>query len=206
MSKPPAAHTAAAAAQQQQQQGKAVHFEHTSSSVFAAGVPASVTAAGDRPSPTHAAGMQHQGSLDAWLAAAGSSSGTVPGSALGSAAGLASGFSGSAGLGSAGSAVLQQLQQLQQQQQQHVVPLEQHPNLATAGGPGSAPLGVLQVTLQVWLGGAEMHTTACRQLQATYPHALELLLVWHKEGGTQELRTHQNHITDVSCCYLSCRR
>jgi hypothetical protein len=82
--------------------------------------------------------MQQQGSLDAWLAAAGSSGGVAPGSPLGSAGGVGSS---SAGLGSAGSAVLQQLQQ--------VVPLEDHPNLGTAGGPGSAPLGVLQITLQV---------------------------------------------------------
>jgi hypothetical protein len=143
MSKPPAAHTAAATQQQQQQQqqhGKSVHFGHCESSVFAAGVPASLTAAHGRLSPTHAS-MQQQGSLDAWLAAAGSSGGTIPGSPLGSAGGVGSN---SAGLGSAGSGVLQQLQQ-----QQQVAPLEEHPNLATAGGPGSAPLGVLQITLQV---------------------------------------------------------
>jgi hypothetical protein len=152
MSKPPEAHTAAATQQQQQQQpyGRAVHFEQCDSFVFAAGVPASVTSAHERLSPTHAS-MQQQGSLDAWLAAAGSSGGTAPGSPLGSAGGVASG---STGLGSAGSAVLQQLQQqqqqqLQQQQQQQVGPLDDHPNLATAGGPGSAPLGVLQITLQV---------------------------------------------------------
>lgn len=141
MSKPASAHTAPAPQQQQQQHAKAVHFEHSSSSVFAAGVPASLATAADGAA-TPPLGSQGQGSLDAWLAAAGSSGSPAPGSPHCS-----------AGLGSAGSSALQQ-------QQQHVVPLEQHPNLATAGGPGSAPLGVLQVTLQVragWRGAAGLH-------------------------------------------------
>lgn len=155
MSKPASAHTAPAPQQQQQQHGKAVHFEHSSSSVFAAGVPASLATAADGAA-TPPLGSQGQGSLDAWLAAAGSSGSPAPGSPHCS-----------AGLGSAGSSALQQ-------QQQHVVPLEQHPNLATAGGPGSAPLGVLQVTLQALSLRSRNSSSSLSLLMRCGPHWLQL--------------------------------
>lgn len=112
-------------------------LQHSSSSAFAAAVPAGVLSAGDAAALSPAA--EQRGSTGS--AASVTASSSLGGALLSKRNGIAQ--TSSRDLATAGSGEVWSVYS------SNAMPLGEHPNLATAGGPGSAPLGVLQLTLQV---------------------------------------------------------